>query len=334
MVQLISENLPLKDSSRLRAVCKPWTNLSNPIEEEQVWLMYCPKKSGKCRMYNPFKGTQFMLNLKNLNSNEPSRLLFSKDGWVLALQGYDQLCLLNPFTNDFHQLPILECRYSYSGIAMSCASNSLSNCEVFALVSTPRGEVTTIMAWRYGQDEWCHMDFDNSCPFPVADNNPVFINGEFYCLGRMGNLGVFNPEKSTWRILDKPSPIYSDLDQAPELGSEYCYLLECNGDLISVFRAVNMDYIRVYKLDRSTMSWTQLEDLGDLTLFLDFRTSIARALPRKSYNNKLYLPRLRDESSTTTFYYHMKTKMHNPDFKCLKEPYNCVWLEPNLCSQM
>ncbi|KAF3327069.1 hypothetical protein FCM35_KLT07187 [Carex littledalei] len=44
-----------EDSGRLRAVCKSWTNLSNPIKEEQVWLMYCPKRSSTCRMYNPFK---------------------------------------------------------------------------------------------------------------------------------------------------------------------------------------------------------------------------------------------------------------------------------------
>ncbi|XP_078181487.1 uncharacterized protein LOC144575266 [Carex rostrata] len=333
MVQLISEKLPLKDSGRLRAVCKSWMNLSNPIKEERVWLMYCPKKSGTCQMYNPFNGKQFTLNLKKLKSNEPSRLLFSKDGWVLALQGYDQLCLLNPFTNEFHHLPIMEYPYSYSGIAMSCAPNS-SSCVVFALVGPPRGQFTTVITWHYGQNKWCRMKFDNNCPFPVAHNNPVFMDGELYCLSRLGNIGVFNPENNTWRILDKLLPIYSDLDQAPEFASEYCYLLEYNGDLISVFRAVNMDYIRVYKLDRSKMSWTHLEDLGDLTLFLDFRTSIARSLPCKSYNNKLYLPRLHDETSTTTFYYNMKSKMHNPNFKCLKEPYNCVWLEPNLGSHL
>ncbi|XP_078151823.1 F-box/kelch-repeat protein At1g57790-like [Carex rostrata] len=332
MVQLLSEKLLLKDSDRLQAVCKPWMNPSNPIKEEQVWLMYCPKKLGTCEMYNPSKDKQFTLNLKKLYSNEPSRLLFSKDGWVLALQGCDKLYLLNPFTNDFHHLPILEYPYSYSGIAMSCAPNS-SSCVVFAVVGPPRGEFTRIIAWHYGQEEWYHLEFDNNFPFPMADNNPVFINGKFYCLGRLGNLGVFNPEKNTWRVLDKPSPIYSDLDQAPEFGTEYCYLLECNGDLISVFRAVNMDYVRVYKLDRSkNMSWTRLEDLGDLTLFLDFRTSIARALPCKSYSNKLYLPRLHDETNTATFYYNLKIKMHNPDFKCLREPYNCVWMEPNLCS--
>ncbi|KAF3332054.1 F-box protein family-like protein [Carex littledalei] len=213
------------------------------------------------------------------------------------------------------------------------ALNSLS-CVIFALVGPPKGELTTIITWHYGQDEWCCMEFNNNCPFPVAHNNHVFIDGEFYCLGRLGNLGVFNAENNAWRIIDKSSPIYSDLDQAPELASEYCYLLECNGDLISVFRAVNMNYIQVYKLDRSKMSWTRLEDLEDLTLFLDFITSIARALPHKSYNNKLYLPRLRDETSTATFYYNMKTKMHNHDYKCLKEPYNCVWLEPNLCSHI
>ncbi|KAF3327068.1 F-box protein family-like protein [Carex littledalei] len=101
---------------------------------------------------------------------------------------------------------------------MSCAPNSLS-CVVFALVGQPRGEFTKIIAWHYGQDEWYQLEFHNNCPFPVADNNPVFIDGEFYCLSRLGSLGVFNPKNNTWRILDKLSPIYSDLYLAPEISS-------------------------------------------------------------------------------------------------------------------
>ncbi|KAJ4763358.1 F-box protein family-like [Rhynchospora pubera] len=328
MVQLISEKLPFKDSMRLQAVCKLWSKqLPNPIKEE-VFLMYCPKKCGTCQMYNPHKGEQFTLNLKKLSSSDdaPTRFLSSKDGWVLALRGSDLLCLLNPFTNEFHQLPRLKDYYSYNGIAFSCAPKN-SNCVVFA-VAGPNRISSECMAWHYGQEKWIDMKFQNNLPFHVADNNPVFFDGEFYCLGRRENLGVFNPENNTWRVLDKPSPIHSEA--APDIGTEYCYLLECNGELISVFRAANMDYVRVFKLDRPKMAWTLLDDLGNLSLFLDFRSSIARKSPCRSFSNKLFLPRLRDERNETTFYYCMKTQMHNPDFQSLREPYNCVWLEPQL----
>ena len=72
-------------------------------------------------------------------------------------------------------------------------------------------------------------------------------------------------------------------------------------------------------------------DLGDLTLFLDYRSSIARSLSRGGYKNKLYLPRLHYKADATDiFYYSMESGKHNSHFKSLKEPYNCVWFEPNL----
>ncbi|KAJ3705381.1 hypothetical protein LUZ61_009086 [Rhynchospora tenuis] len=328
MVQLISEKLPIKDSVRLQAVCKLWSKqLPNPIKEE-VLLMYGPKECSICQFYNPHKGEQFTLNLKLSSFDDaPTHLLSSKDGWVLALKGSDLLCLLNPFTNEFQQLPRLKDYYSYNGIAFSCAPKNSLNCVVFA-VAGPYRRSSEFLVWHYGQEKWLEMKFQNNFPFHVADNNPVFFDGEFYCLGRKGNLGVFNPENNTWRVLDKPSPIYSEA--APDIGTEYCYLLECNGELISVFRAANMDYVRVFKLDRSKMAWTVLDDLGNLTLFLDYRSSIAKTSPCKSFSNKLYLPRLRDETNEATFYYCLKSQVHNPDFQSLREPYNCVWLEPQL----
>ncbi|KAJ4792667.1 F-box protein family-like [Rhynchospora pubera] len=330
IMQKISEQLPLKDAGRLRTVCKPWAKqLPNPMKEEGVWLMYCPKICGACQMYNPCKGKQFTLNMnKHSSFDVPMRLLFSKDGWVLALKGSNFLYFLNPFTKDFRHLPRLEDDYSYKGIAFSCAPKNSLNCMVFAVSGPPRGDFMRIITWRYGKKKWFEMQFENEIPFHVANNNPVFFHGEFYCLSRRGNLGVFNPKNNTWRVLDQPPPIYSDA--APDIGTEYCYLMECKGQLISVFQPINMDNVCVFKLNRSMTAWTLLEDIGDLTLFLDYRTSIARTLPCKSYNNKLYLPRLPDETNKATFFYCMKSRMHNPDIKSFRVPYNCVWLEPQL----
>ncbi|KAF3330109.1 F-box/kelch-repeat protein [Carex littledalei] len=215
----VYQMLSCYDGKRLYKICLDNQTLSfKLLSEEAIQGQYYGFFNWLLPMRQPVLKPELCISsytnacsTENLNSNEPSRLLFSKDGWALALQGYNQLCLLNPFTNDFLHLPILEYPYSYDGIAMSCAPNSLS-CVVFALVGQPRGEFTKIIAWHYGQDEWYQMEFHNNCSFPVADNNPVFIDGEFYCLSRLGSLGVFNPKNNTWRILDKLSHIYSDLD--------------------------------------------------------------------------------------------------------------------------
>ena len=74
-------------------------------------------------------------------------------------------------------------------------------------------------------------------PFHVAYNNPIYFRGEFYCLGRKGSLAVFNPSNNTWRMLGKPEPIYAELNVFDDdhEGAKFCYLVELEGDLVSVF---------------------------------------------------------------------------------------------------
>ncbi|KAG5530470.1 hypothetical protein RHGRI_025424 [Rhododendron griersonianum] len=56
--------------------------------------------------------------------------------------------------------------------------------------------------------------------------------GEFYCLGQHGNLRVFNPDENYWRVLDKPHRQPEPPD--PLLSHERNFLVECNGELLSV----------------------------------------------------------------------------------------------------
>ncbi|KAF0900346.1 hypothetical protein E2562_030634 [Oryza meyeriana var. granulata] len=82
---------------------------------------------------------------------------------------------------------------------------------------------------------WSEFDFENDdVLFPVARNNPVYFRGEFYFLGQKGNLAVFHPGNSKWRILNKPEPIHAKLTPYDE-GREACYLVELRGELIAAF---------------------------------------------------------------------------------------------------
>jgi hypothetical protein len=104
-VQWISNCLPLKESGRLRAVCRAWRELSDPVMGAKVWLLYSPKEDGTCNVFDPFEGKTHELHLEILSSDKAIRFHFSKDGWVVVSEWDNLFYLLNPITQDFYSLP-------------------------------------------------------------------------------------------------------------------------------------------------------------------------------------------------------------------------------------
>ncbi|KAK3121844.1 hypothetical protein QOZ80_8BG0661720 [Eleusine coracana subsp. coracana] len=157
----------------------------------------------------------------------------------------------------------------------------------------------------------------------------------FYCLGRKGNLGVFDPgsqdPESAWTILDKPEPIHADMDFFDEdhEGRELCYLVELAGGLVSVFMRNSAEPPRVFKLDEKKMSWVEVQDIDGAALFLDTRASYSVASPEGGRGNRIYFPRFSEDGKQPAFY-DMETKMYSPSVYGLKQPLQCVWVVPNL----
>jgi hypothetical protein len=123
-------------------------------------------------------------------------------------------------------------------------------------------------------------------PFRTAYCNPVFYDGEFYCLGTRGGLA----NNTTWRVLDKPeAPVLVDgnnFGDDPMPGDMYCHLLEFMGDLIAVFRPHSDGAI-----NRCEMAWTKLERLDGAVLFVDNWNAIMMPAPRDIACNRIYLPK-------------------------------------------
>lgn len=170
--------------------------------------------------------------------------------------------------------------------------------------------------------------------FPVALNNPVLFCGKFYCLGRKGNIGVFDPgskdRKTAWKILDKPEPVHAEMEVYDDdhEGREFCYLVELRGKPMSVFMRNSTEPPRVFRIDEMTMSWIEVEDIGGAALFLDSRVSYAVESPEAGHGNRIYFPRYSEDGKQPSFY-NMETKMYCPTFYGLKNPLNCVWVVPN-----
>ncbi|KAJ3677107.1 hypothetical protein LUZ60_002831 [Juncus effusus] len=328
LVESFSKYLCLNEFRRLPVVCKQWRSLSNPIRDAKVWLMYCPKWGDNhdiCDFFDPLEGQKYTAKIKQRICHDQTRLRFSKDGWVLVSIGSYALVLLNPFTEDIIFLPIVG--FQYCKIAFSSVPTS-PDCVVIKILGPYGGEWVSFGMCRLRDDEWCHMEFNNNPPFYACSCPPVFFQGEFYCLGNTGGLGVFNPDKKTWRVLDKPRPIHL---QQPEMGTEYCYLMESRGELISIFRGIATPYVRVFKLDQSKMDWVKLNDLGDVAIFVAGITSFAKISADRRCKNKIHFPRLHDGCNNGKGeFYCMKRQKYTPNFNNVKAPYNCVWLEPKL----
>ncbi|KAL6645943.1 hypothetical protein ACP70R_017551 [Stipagrostis hirtigluma subsp. patula] len=337
LLELIASNLSLLvDRLSFLAVCKSWSKVSNPIQQAkaQPWLMHSSKQDGTCKILHPLRGTEYTLQVVSFKSDKERQIFqSSKDGWVVVSGGLedDEICIINPFTQDIVEPPLFESFYRFCGVTFSSAPTS-PDCIVFCICSSLSGAYISVETWRPGEDEWSVLRFEElEEPFPVAHNNPIYFRGEFYCLGRKGNLAVFNPSDNTWRVLHKPEPIYAELHVFDDDhdGAKFCYLVELEGELISVFMRSADEPPRVFKLDETKMAWTEVEDIGGAALFLDHRVSFGMVSPGAGNGNKIYFPRYSEEGKHSAFY-DLGTKMYYPTFYGLKEPLNCLWVVPNL----
>ncbi|KAM7469403.1 hypothetical protein LguiA_007586 [Lonicera macranthoides] len=100
---------------------------------------------------------------------------------------------------------------------------------------------------RRGQYIWNRITGCNNIEFLASHTNPVFHRGLFFCLGRNGNLATFDPKHSAWTVLIKPEKPCTEIWRN--------YLVDCDGDLISVFEGHVGNAIEIFKMDYSVMAW-------------------------------------------------------------------------------
>ncbi|KAJ4808487.1 F-box protein family-like [Rhynchospora pubera] len=333
LVELLFPRLSLVDCLRLPSVCKGWSKTSSFFWKGRVcpWLMHLPNlKYRSCKFFDPCKEYTQKSNAV-LGAHDHLSLHFSKDGWVVITEGKKSVFLLNPFTSQVINLPLLPLKdYFFDGISFTSVPTS-PDFVVYGFFFQICGEFFEISSWRPGEEEWSVLQFWQSIPFFPSSNNPVLLRGEFYCLGRKGELGVFNPELETWNVLCKLELIHRTV---PHYGNEYCHLLELDGDLISVFRTDDIrTSIRAFKLDQLEMVWKKLEHLGGMTFFVDRRNSIAITSPEKNYANRIYVPWFEDGmNSNKGIFYCMEDNKYHPSMHRVDGPVTCVWMVPNLLS--
>ncbi|KAF8395790.1 hypothetical protein HHK36_019741 [Tetracentron sinense] len=180
---------------------------------------------------------------------------------------------------------------------------------------------------RRGDKSWTVFNLDSNLHFLTSFNNPVFYNGSFYCLGQDGNLGVFDPNEGEFNILPNP--------QKPCISARQNFLVECNGDLLSVFVGHLAKWVRIFRLDRSIMVWKETKCLEDHTLFISRVASLTKTEMTKKWGmeNKVYFPRFRGKEGVSYTLgacsnHFSESEKSNLNFYGTKEPVHCAWIEP------
>lgn len=271
---------------------------------------------------------EYYIEMKWLGSSKDLTFHYSKDGWVLASKEDNSLFLINPMIRKIISLPHFDNINNRKDTAMSfsCAPTCL-DCVVLVLLFT-QFHVLEISTWRPGEGEWSKMSFHDEygCYVPCS---PVFTRGEFYCYRMRGQLLVYNPKKKTTRNLEIKAPIDMQLYSTK---IRECYLTESDqGEFITVFRNRSKDPIRVFKLDQRNMVWSELDSVGDITLFIDHRTSLAKSCLEKRCRNLIYLSGFTDNSCNSNALYSLETNKYHPEISYnIKQLINCIWIQPSL----
>ncbi|KAL6988283.1 hypothetical protein U1Q18_014033 [Sarracenia purpurea var. burkii] len=338
LLSLILSNLFARDYITFRAVCKSWNSISTiprplklPIDfplSQCPYLMFFHGRTHSFNFFHPICNAAYQTEIPELSNVQ---ICFSKNDWLLMSQGFRTVFFFNPFTKARIDLPDIPEEAAYGFISMCFSSPPTSpDCVVVGFTSV--GYSVDIGTFKFGGDEWTVVNYDNGDrSFQALRCPPVLCNGSYYFLGDSGELGVYDPTddegEGSWDICGKPSQKLKNSQQG--------YIVESDGDLLSVFIANEGSRVYVLKRDFSNNSWRKVESLGDKMLYLCIRTSLAETAMVKGAGNKIYLPMFYGNEGV---FYSLATRK----FHCFSGTYcgnnlydtkhmkHCAWVKPHV----
>ncbi|RZC90722.1 hypothetical protein C5167_028555 [Papaver somniferum] len=206
----------------------------------------------------------------------------------------------------------------------------LSNSQTY---QTTRNFCTQSSLSLPGDESWTINILDNVPPnrkdvsFKLSLNNPVFYRGAFYCLDCNGTLGVYDLNGFSWEILVKvPPPSCSFIYKR--------FLVECGGELLSVYLGNFGEWVRAFRLDMPEKVWMEVKHLGKHMLFISNASCVSAVAPNCRMDNKIYFPRLHNRellcySLETGTYNSLSSGSSAADFYESTEYLSCSWIEPD-----
>ncbi|PIA34166.1 hypothetical protein AQUCO_03800028v1 [Aquilegia coerulea] len=337
LLELVFSSLSLGDCIRFRLTCKSWISITpilhtnclpNAFEwgyQEGPWLMSFLRNKGACKLYHPIYSDVYTMNIPELAG---ATIRSANYGWLLMSQGELSFFFLNPFTMETIELPDMERGYLFTGMSFSSPPTSADFVVIGYLGSL-------ISVYRKGQETWCDYELDAKWEFAASPCSPAFCDGIFYCLSKNGKLGLFDPtaitEESQWKIIPK-SQLFPYSDVSSYTNCVKIFIVEYDGEILSVFVGYLGKSVLIYKLNRREMKWERLESLDDKVLFLSHTASMLLPARLKGIENRIYFPGFHDRDnmfySLSTGKYHSFGSKHScEDWINTCEHLHCTWIQ-------
>jgi len=297
------------------------------LDKDNVFTFVHPKHGLKYKYTIKLPKVNFLEGkaYDDVHLNSDCEICYSKEGWLLLTRNSNCSFFFNPFTKEvipFEYEPITirsgkcvgfsHCPTSYKCVIVDFDENALFHHKtpIFRLLDYET---------RYDSSFYFQHGY-----LSLGNKSPTFHNGSFFYLSNKGMLGVIKltEDGASWKE-------FKEL-QSPCTGFINNFLVECNGNQLSIFEGPFGKWVRVFKLNESTMTWTKVESLGNHMLFVG-NTSFSAVANIPGMENKIYFPRFYGQS---ILFYSLKTKKYHTfedevlNFENVREPLNSSWIEP------
>ncbi|KAF9600941.1 hypothetical protein IFM89_014068 [Coptis chinensis] len=125
--------------------------------------------------------------------------------------------------------------YCHQGLSFSSAPTS-QDCIVFG-VCFGGYNMVQILYMHPREGEWTSILGEHEVDFTPSNNNPIFYDGAFYCIGIKESIGVFDIKDKKWIVLCTPHHC---------LSFQLNYLVKSNGEILSIFFGRWGKFVHVY----------------------------------------------------------------------------------------
>ncbi|XP_074278353.1 F-box protein At3g56470-like [Silene latifolia] len=283
-------------------------------------LMVFEDESGLCQIMDPCREDSSFCNFE---AQDFFDIKFSKNGWLLIYDG-KSIQFLNPFTREKRYLPHPPTRHF-----LTIGFSSYPSCSSCLTVAINFSDGVIINYLQFEDKEWnsCHFGNNQDGRFCPGFASPMYYAGGFYFLDEdTGNLGVFQlgDGDPRWTVYGRPFVRAG--------GFHSSYLVECGGDLISVFIGKKGCWVQVFRFNFLNKKWFRAKDLGNHILFISHNSCFSEEVSKVNrMRNRIYLPWLKGNNIV---YYSLETQKYHvdgsedeyKDFFFMKQPYRCCWI--------
>ncbi|KAG9455163.1 hypothetical protein H6P81_008067 [Aristolochia fimbriata] len=307
LLNMVANRLGIsRDFHRFKAVCSSWKSAAEEAFTHRapqfLGLMLPGDEKDRRDFYSPLEDKVYK-NLLPIPDDDVCR--GNRDGWLItASYSTKDVCVLRPLSGDLRRFPSLHSleslpwenytlddkfHFFYFLVRAILSANPSQSATGELVMMVIFGEQTRLAYAKEGGEAWVLVEKIEPGPFLDI----IHYNNEFYAVNQKGAIFVCDIECSvpTVRVVIPSTP--------DDFFNVAAYLVEsCDGELLLVSRLWTYfaeedapDHLReseqkyetigfeVYKLDLKNQTKTQIDDLGDQSLFLDVNTSLSIPSP-------------------------------------------------------